>query len=97
MLISDKELRIGPAADQAKNTLAGLPSANRGTNFRNLADKFHTRNLRGKAGWRRIFALALQQVSTVERRRADAHKDLFIVDKRFAHGADFQHLGAAIG
>ena len=97
MLISNNVFGVRAAADQAKDALAGLPSANRRADFRHLASKLHAGNLGRKPGRRRIFALALEQVSAVERRCADADQNLFIIDKGFAHSADFQHFRAAIG
>jgi hypothetical protein len=58
---------MGASADQAKDALPGLPSANRGANFRHFTRELNAWNFGRKTGWRRIFALALEEVSAVER------------------------------
>src|SRR5262249_50978246 len=61
-----QEFRVGAAADQAKDALPGLPAANRRADLSDLASEFDAGNFRGKAGRRRVFALALQEVGAIE-------------------------------
>src|SRR5438445_12362595 len=67
ILIGNNIFGMGTAADEAKDTLARLPSTNGVADFGDFASKFHTRNLRRTSGWSRIGSLALKQVGAVDR------------------------------
>jgi hypothetical protein len=88
-------LGVSAAAEQAKDALSRLPHPRRRAGFGDLAGKLDPGNLRGEARRRRIFALSLQQVGAVERRRAHPHQHLVGRDRRLADLADFQNFRPA--
>src|SRR5690348_10533716 len=65
-LVGDDVLGVGCAAEQAEDSLAWLPLANRTAGVGDFSGKLNAWDLQGIACGRRILALALQQVGAVQ-------------------------------
>src|SRR5579859_5898108 len=76
VLMRNDEFGMRSATDQAKNALAGLPQTDGRAYLGNFSGKLDAGDFGRESRWRRILALALEEIGAVERGGANTHKDL---------------------
>ena len=96
-LVDEAILRVAAARCQRADRVADLPACNGGPDRGDLARHLQAGKI-GRALRRRVGALALQHVGTVDARRVDPDQDL--ARPGFGHGAQFRfqhHRPARLG
>ena len=72
----ERQLRLAAPADDRHDAVALLEAARAGPERRHLAGQLEPRDVRRRAGRRRVAALALEHVGAVEARRPHADEQL---------------------